>query len=379
MILMALDHVRDFFHTDAATFSPTDLSRTTPVLFLTRWITHFCLPVFMFTAGAGAFLWWRQGHHTKRNLSRFLWTRGLWFAVLEVTVMRLAYNFNFSPRFPVYLLILWIFGICMIVMALLVHLPLRALAVFSIAVIALHNCLDGIQAAQFGSAAWVWNLIHQPGLVSFAGKPVLVTYTLLPWIGVMAAGFCFAVVFTQDPSSRQRIMLRLGCTLTIAFLAIRALNKYGDPVPWSAQKSIVFTALSFLNSTKYPASLEFLLMTLGPALLVLAYFDKHPFEARNPLVIFGRVPMFYFVLHFYLIHCLALLLAWMRYGNAAFTFMFNPVPSMGGPRQLFPSNFGYSLWVVYGMWLVTVVLLYPVCRWFAGVKAKRRDWWLKYL
>jgi uncharacterized membrane protein len=293
--------------------------------------------------------------------------------------MRLAYNFNFSPRFPVYLLILWIFGICMIVMALLVHLPLRALVVLSIAVIALHNCLDGIQAVQSGSAGWVWNLIHQPGLVSFAGKPVLVTYTLLPWIGVMAGGFCFAVVFTQHPSSRQQMMLRLGCTLTIAFIAIRALNKYGDPVPWSARKSIVFTALSFLNSTKYPASLDFLLMTLGPALLVLAYFDEHPFEAGNPLVIFGRVPMFYFVLHFYLIHCLALLLAWMRYGNAAFTFMFNPLPSMGGPRQLFPSNFGYSLWVVYGMWLVTVVLLYPVCRWFAGVKAKRRDWWLKYL
>jgi uncharacterized membrane protein len=222
-------------------------------------------------------------------------------------------------------------------------------------------------------------LIHQPGLVSLAGKSVLVTYTLLPWIGVMAAGFCFAVVFTQDPSSRQRIMLRLGLGLTIAFAAIRALNRYGDPAPWSAQKSAVFTALSFLNCTKYPGSLDFLLMTLGPALLVLAYFDKHPFSAGNPLVVFGRVPLFYFMLHFYLIHSLALLMAWMRYGNVAFTFMFNPLPAMGGPKQLFPPNFGYSLGVVYGIWLITVVLLYPVCRWFAGVKATRRHWWLKYL
>ncbi|MBZ5507469.1 MAG: heparan-alpha-glucosaminide N-acetyltransferase domain-containing protein [Acidobacteriia bacterium] len=377
MIIMCLDHVRDFFHVGAMSFSPTDLAQTTPVLFFTRWITHFCLPVFMFAAGMGVFLFGRG--HTRGQVSRFLWTRGLWFIVLELTVMQLAYNFSFTLRFLILLLILWIFGICMIAMAALIHLPVRLLAVLSVAVILLHNCLDGIRATQFGSAAWAWNLLHQPGVISVAGKLVLVTYTFVPWIAVMAAGFCFGRVFQLEPVVRRRIMLRLGSALTITFIALRTLNHYGDPAPWAHQKSGVFTVLSFLNCTKYPGSLDFLLMTLGPALLVLAYFDQRTFKPANPLVVFGRVPMFYFILHFYLIHILAVLAAWLRYGNAAFTFVFNPLPSMGGPTKLFPADFGYSLWVVYGVWLLTVILLYPLCRWFANVKATRRDWWLSYL
>ena len=190
MILMALDHVRDFFHQGAMSFSPTDLTKTSPILFLTRWITHFCLPVFVFAAGAGAFLWWRQRTHTKRELSRFLWTRGLWFVVLELTVMQLAYNFNVSPHFLILLLILWIFGICMILMAALIHLPMPWLLGSSIFVIVFHNCLDGVSASRFGAASWLWNVLHQPGIITFGGKLILVSYTLLPWIAVMAAGFC---------------------------------------------------------------------------------------------------------------------------------------------------------------------------------------------
>ncbi|MGZ7074252.1 MAG: DUF1624 domain-containing protein, partial [Candidatus Angelobacter sp.] len=197
MVIMALDHIRDFFHVGAMSFSPTDLSRTTAVLFFTRWITHFCLPVFMFAAGMGVFLFGRS--HTKGELSRFLWTRGLWFIVLELTVMQLAYNFNFALRYLVLLLILWIFGICMIAMAALIHRPIRWLAVLGVAVMVLHNCLDGIRAAQFGSGAWVWNLLHQPGVLSVAGKMVLVSYTFVPWIAVMAAGFCFGKVFQLEP------------------------------------------------------------------------------------------------------------------------------------------------------------------------------------
>jgi uncharacterized membrane protein len=212
-----------------------------------------------------------------------------------------------------------------------------------------------------------------------AGKPVLVTYTFVPWIAVMAAGYCFGQVFQLEPAARRRTMLRLGLALTTTFIALRALNHYGDPVPWAHQSSGVFTVLSFLNCTKYPGSLDFILMTLGPAMLVLAFFDQRSFKAANPLVVFGRVPMFYFILHFYLIHVLAVLAAWLRYGNAAFAFVLNPLPSMGGPTRLFPPDFGYSLWVVYGVWLLTVLLLYPVCRWFANVKATRRDWWLSYL
>jgi uncharacterized membrane protein len=378
MIIMALDHVRDFFHWHAASFSPTDLARTTPVLFFTRWITHFCLPVFVFAAGMGAFLWYQRSR-TKVELSRFLFTRGLWFILLEFTVMQFAYNFNFHWRYLFLLLILWIFGICMIAMAALIHLPLRWLALLSVAIIFFHNLLDGIRPQQFGSYAWAWNLLHQPGVLIISGKPVLVTYTLLPWIGVMAAGFCLAQIFLLAPPARQRIMVRLGAALTVAFVILRFMNHYGDPAHWSHQKSAVFTLLSFLNCTKYPGSLDFLLMTLGPSLLALAWFDRRTFTASNPLIVFGRVPMFYFVLHFYLIHALAVLAAYLRYGRSATQFIFNPLPSMGGPQKLFPPNFGYSLWIVYALWALTLILLYPLCRWFAQVKAKRRDWWLSYL
>lgn len=379
MILMALDHVRDFFHIGAMSFSPTDLGKTTPILFFTRWITHFCLPVFMFTAGASACLWWRQRNHTKGQLSHFLWTRGLWFILLELTVMQLAYNFNVSSRFMVLLLILWIFGICMVVMAALVHLPMSWLLAGSLAVIALHNCLDTIQSSRFGSGGWLWNVIHQPGILTVAGRPVLVTYTLLPWIAVFAAGFCLGRIFEWTPADRGRTLRRLGYSGVIAFIALRALNLYGDPAPWAVQKSAAFTILSFLNCTKYPASLDFLLMTLGPALLALAYLDRHPPTANNPLTVFGRVPMFFFVLHFYIIHGLNAVMSWLRYGNAAGRFVFNPLPSTGGPAQLFPANFGYSLWVTYVMWIVIIVCLYPLCRWFAHYKSTHRTWWISYL
>lgn len=378
MVIMALDHVRDFFHASALSFSPTDLSRTTPVLFFTRWITHFCLPVFMFTAGIGAFLYGNRGH-SRRQLSRFLLTRGIWFIVLELTVLRVAYDFSFSFRFPILLLILWIFGACMVVMAALIHLPVRWLAALSLAVIALHECLDGIQASRFGSGAWVWDILHQPGAFPFAGEMFVVAYPVLPWVGVMAAGYSFGQVFLFEPVARRSLMLRIGLASTIAFLVIRAINRYGDPTPWAHQKSGIFTVLSFLNCTKYPASLDFLLMTLGPAILLLAYFDGRSFKATHPIIVFGRVPLFYFVLHFYLIHTLAVIAAWLRYGSSAARFTFSLIPSMGGPRDLFPANFGFQLWVVYGVWILTVAILYPLCRWFARVKASRRDWWLSYL
>jgi uncharacterized membrane protein len=378
MVIMALDHTRDFFHVGAMSFSPTDLNRTTPILFFTRWITHYCMPLFMFTAGMGAFLFGHR-NHTRGQLSRFLWTRGLWFILLELTVMQFAYNFAVSSRFTVLLLILWIFGICMIAMAALIYLPVRWLAALSVAVIVFHNCLDGVRASQFGAGARLWNLLHQPGVFPVAGRMVLVPYTLVPWIAVIAAGFCFGRIFLRDSAARRRIMLRLGIALTIAFVVVRAVNRYGDPIPWAHQKSGLFTVLSFLNCTKYPASLDFLLMTLGPSFLVLAYLDQRTFKAANPLIVFGRVPLFYFVLHFYLIHAFTVLAALLRYGWSATGFIFGPLPSIGGPRQLFPANFGYSLWVVYGVWIVTVLFLYPFCRWFAKVKATRRDWWLSYL
>jgi len=213
----------------------------------------------------------------------------------------------------------------MVAMAVLVYLPRMWMLSLSIAVILVHDCLDPINANQFGPAGWAWNLLHQPGVFMGAGVPVLVTYTFVPWIAVMAAGFCFGEVMVMDPLRRSRIMLRLGFSCAVGFLIIRSINAYGDPVPWSHHKSATFTVLSFLNCTKYPASLDFLLMTLGPALIVLAYLDRRSFKSGNPLLIFGRVPLFYFVLHFYAIHALVVVMSWFRYGKSTLNFTFSPL------------------------------------------------------
>ena len=377
MILMALDHVRDFVHRGAMSGSPTDLATTTPVLFLTRWVTHICAPTFMLTAGLGAFLWWQRGK-TRSELSVFLVTRGLWLMLLEVTVMRLAYNFNLTGPYPLFLIVLWVLGLCMVVLAALVWLPIPLLAALSLASIGLHDTLDGVRAAQFGSAAAVWNLLHQPGAFAAGGATVFIAYPLVPWIAVMALGFCAGPLILLEPGKRRRLLLAIGTAATAGFLIVRAVNGYGDPVPWSPQRSPVFTALSFLNTSKYPPSLDFLLMTLGPGLIALAWLDR-PWRPSNPLLVFGRVPLFYFVLHFFLAHAAAVLLAFARYGGSARALVFHPVPSMGGPAELFPPGFGYDLWVVYVVWVAIVALLYPVCRWFGRVKATRRGWWWSYL
>src|ERR1700722_3169347 len=246
MIIMALDHTRDFFHAAATSFSPTDLTHTYPFLFFTRWITHFCAPVFTFTAGLGAFLW-LQRDRTKNQLSSFLLTRGIWLIFLELTVMRLAYNFNFASRFPILLLVMWELGACMVALALLVHLPYRLLAVLSIAVIAMHNLLDPISPASFRSYAGIWNVIHQPGAIILHGLVIVVRYPLVPWSAVMSAGFCFGRVFLLEPARRQKIIFTTGCASTAAFIILRAINLYGDPERWSSQRSPIFTLLSFLN------------------------------------------------------------------------------------------------------------------------------------
>ena len=364
MIIMALDHVRDFVHSQAMLFPPENLTRTTPILFFTRWITHFCAPVFMFAGGMGAFLWAQRN----TGLSRFLWTRGLWLIVLELTVMRLAFYFSFSPAYPVLLTVLWALGASMIALAVLSKLPLRVLGVLSILTIVLHNLLDGVK----GGA--LWTVLHRPGAIPIGGTLVMVGYPLIPWIAVMSAGFCFGQIFLLTPEQRRRILVRTGAAMTIAFVVLRAINIYGDPSRWSPE---VYPVLSFLNCTKYPPSLDYLLMTLGPAMLCLAWFDGLTWRKENPLIVFGRVPLFYFVVHFFAAHAIASAAEGIRYGK--FSLMFEPMPNMGGPRELFPPDFGYDLWVVYVVWALLVIALYPLCRWYAGVKARRQDWWLSYL
>jgi uncharacterized membrane protein len=376
MIVMALDHVRDFFHVSAMSFSPEDLSRTTAVLFLTRWITHICAPLFMFTAGLGAFFRLNRGG-TKAQLSHFLWTRGLWLVLLDVLVVHLAFNFNFNLHSgPVIVNVLWALGWCMVILAVLIYLPIRVLAPLSIAVIALHNLADSVDASRFGALAWIWNVVHQNGAVQVDGVTVVFAYPLVPWFAVMAAGFCFGPIFNFDPERRRRWMIRIGLGLTIAFLVVRGFNGYGDPQPWSG--AIPGTVvLSFLRCTKYPPSLDFLLMTMGPALLLLAWLGRSTLKPANPLLVFGRVPLFFFIAHLYLAHILAIPLAFFRYGRVG--FLFTPAPSMGGSAEIYPSDYGYGLGVVYVLWIAVVVLLYPVCLWFARLKERRKDWWLSYL
>lgn len=378
MMLMAIDHIRDYVARSAMQFLSTDLTRTTAPIFLTRWITHFCAPVFILTAGLSAFFWMSRGHRSKPELSRFLITRGLWLILLETTLLRvimfsqISYTTNI-----VILLILWAIGLSMIALAGLIYLPARWLAGISIAIIVLHNLLDPVSAKSFGRAAWLWEILHQQGLFTWMGMNFFVAYPVLPWIGVISAGYCLGHVFSWDAERRQRFLFRLGIALTVAFVVLRAVNLYGDPERWTHQGSKLFTILSFLNTTKYPPSLEFLLMTLGPAIAVTAYLDRLRFSSTNPLIVFGRVPFFYYVAHLGLAHLIAAGLNFARYGRTRFLWI--APPSMGSPSNLFPSDYGFPLWVVYAVWIVVLLLLYPACLWFSRLKQRRRDWWLSYL
>jgi uncharacterized membrane protein len=378
MVIMALDHVREYFHSGPLHFQPEDLSRTTTLIFLTRWVTHICAPVFMFTAGIGAFFWLHRGHgtgHTKFELSRFLWTRGLWLVVLELTVVRFALMFSLFSG-PVILEVIWALGCSMIALGFLIYLPVRVLAVLSLLVVALHNLADPVRAASFGRLAWVWDILHRQGVFHVDGVSVQTAYPLVPWIAVMALGFCFGEVMALDSARRRRWLIGIGLTVTAAFFVIRGINRYGDPFPWSNAVPGM-TVLSFLRCNKYPPSLDFLLMTLGPAILLLGWLDRIEFSAVNPLIVFGRVPLFYFVVHLFLIHGLNFPAALIRYGHAG--FLLNPLPSMGGDMNLYPADYGYGLGTVYALWAAVVLFMYPLCLWFARLKSRRTDWWLSYL
>lgn len=377
MIIMALDHIRDYINAAAMNFSPTDLTRTNAPIFFTRWITHFCAPVFALTAGIGAFLWLGRSR-SRAQLSRFLVTRGLWLMLLEVTLLRwiMFFQFGFSGQLTI-LTVLWMLGLCMVVLAGLIHLPTRMLAVVSMVVIAGHNMLDHVRAESFGQAAWIWDMVHQQGVFRIHEAAILVAYPLVPWVAVMATGYCLGQVFRWNPERRQKFLLWLGAGLSAAFVLLRALNVYGDPARWAAQNSKLVTVLSFLNTTKYPPSLLFLMMTLGPALMAMAWLERRRFSEGNPIIVFGRVPFFFFIVHLAVIHGVAILIAYLRYGWTNFLLL--PAPSMGSMRKIFPADYGVSLWAVYAVWFGVIVLTYPLCRWFAGVKRRRRDWWLSYL
>jgi len=373
MILMALDHVRDYF--GAAGINPTDPATTTVPLFFTRWITHFCAPVFFLLTGTGAYLTLRR--LGKSGVARFLATRGVWLIVLETVILRcLGWQFNFDFRVTL-LFVLWALGWSMITLALLVRWSPAVAAAFGLTLIIGHNLLDGVSAAAFGPAAPLWLILHQPGLLLAGPKYfVLLAYPLIPWVGVTAVGYALGQVFEWDAAKRRAFLWRTGLSLTIAFLVLRWLNVYGDPQPWALQRSGVFTVLSFLNTTKYPPSLLFLLMTLGPALLFLRVFDTRVPRWLRPAGVLGRVPLFYFVLHVPLIHLLALVACWYRYGKVHWVFE-SPRPDLYPFTQ--PPGWPLPLPYIYIIWVLVVGALWPVCRWYASLKERRRDRWLSYL
>ncbi len=372
MVLMALDHVRDYF---GAPGNPTDPARATVALFFTRWITHVCAPTFFLLTGTGAFLALRR--RSTGELSRFLFTRGVWLIVLELTLLRcFALQFNVDYRVTM-LIILWALGWSMIALAALVHLPLPAIAGIGVTMIATHNLFDSVGAASLGAVAPIWTVLHAPGVVvATPNHIVFVAYPLIPWIGVTAAGYGLGQVFSWPPDRRRAFLLRLGVGLAIAFIALRAVNVYGDPVPWRTQASATRTALSFLNATKYPPSLLYLLMTLGPAMVCLWLADRGTPRVLRPALLFGRVPLFYFLLHLPLIHLLAVAACVAHYGTAHWMF---ESPTLDQFPVTRPPDWGYALPSVYAIWNGVVVLLYPLCVWFAGVKQRRKDPWLGYL
>lgn len=373
MILMALDHTRDFF--GGASINPTDLATTTPALFFTRWITHFCAPIFCLLTGTAAYLA-RRGRTTPQ-LSYFLFTRGLWLVLLEVTVARFLWQFNVDYQVTI-ITVLWALGWSMVVLAGLVHFPTWVAGAFGGAMIALHNLLDPIQAAAFGSLAPLWNVLHAPGLLYAApGRIVILAYPLIPWIGVMAVGYSLGAVYGLDAERRRRLLLWLGIALTAAFVVLRFINVYGDPFPWKVQPSAAFTVLSFLNLTKYPPSLLFLLMTLGPALLLLRAADGRAVPPiLRPVYIIGKVPMYYYLAHIFLLHLIAVAVSYARYGTIRYMFE-SARPDQFPVTQ--PPGWANPLPVVYLLWIVVVVLLYPLCRWYAALKARSGNRLLSYL
>ena len=358
MALMALDHTRDLFA--GGSFNPRDV--TDPALFLTRWITHFCAPAFVLLSGMSAYLYGRG--REKAELSRFLFTRGLWLILIEITVVNFAWGFDSSFYLSLGAGVIWVIGASMLVLAALIWLPRSAIAVIALGMILGHNLLDGISAEDLGAAAPLWHVLHDPGRIQITDTVrVYVLYTLVPWAGVMAAGYLLGPTMLLDAKTRRRLLYQLGAAITVGFVLLRATNLYGDPDPWSTQATSLATILSFINTEKYPPSLLFLMTTLGPSLMLLAAFEHARGRMADWLATFGRVPFFYYVVHLYLIHILAIVVAFATTGVFA-------------ARE---PEVGFGLPGVYLMWLVVLVLLYPLCRWFAGIKARRDEWWWSYL
>jgi uncharacterized membrane protein len=379
MILMAIDHVR--------VFSGIPAGGPTAGVFFTRWITHFCAPAFIFLAGTSIFLYGRR--HT--GLTRYLLTRAAWLIFLEFTFLRVAWTFNFDFRQYEMAGVIWVIGICMILMAGLVKLPLPVVGTLGIVIIAAHNLMDShmgklLDGLDTNPLSGLWKIFYVgffAGPIQFGpnGPSLIVLYSIIPWIGVMAAGYAFGKIVTLEPAQRKRLCLTIGLSAVALFLVLRGFNLYGDPRPWHAATlgrngAPPMPALfAFLNTTKYPASLSFLLMTLGPIITLIPLVEGGGGVLARGITLFGRVPFFYYMLHIPLIHALALVVSKVRLGFVS-PWLFTNHP-MGNPEP--PDGYVWSLPLLYFVWALAITLLYFACRWFAALKAKRNDWWRQYL
>lgn len=376
MIIMALDHVRDYFHHDAFKFEPTDLNQTNVLLFFTRFITHYCAPVFVLLAGVSAYLSGKR--KTKKELAYFLFTRGLWLVFAELFIIGFGRTFN--PGFSYFVLqVIWALGVGMMVLSALIFLNLRTIFIIGLTLVCAHNLMDPIHITGNNSAAFLWSLLHQPARFSFHHYTIFVHYPLLPWIGLMALGYCMGRLYDPfyfEAARRRKILFAAGVSCLIVFLVLRCFNLYGDPSKWSIQKDAVFTLLSILNVTKYPPSLLYLLFTAGPALIFLSLSEQPLAGLSKKIALYGRVPFFYYVVHIYLIHLFATIAALLS-GHP----LDDMILSDSVNRSAALKNYGFGLFATYLVWIALVVLLYPLCKWYDRYKkmhlpSKR---WLSYV
>jgi uncharacterized membrane protein len=375
MVIMALDHVRDYFHLGAFLSDPLDLETTTPLVFMTRFMTHFCAPVFVFLTGTSASLFGQN--KSKKELSTFLFTRGLWLIFVEILIMNFLWWFD--PQFEfINLQVIWAIGLCMIFLSALIYLPIKLLVGLSLMIVFGHNLLDGIIMQGYSLNAILWYIFHQQIILPIGSNHMLAFYyPVLPWIGVMALGYCFGFFYHKgfNQTLRKRYLLILGITSISLFAIIRLSNVYGDMVPWTQQKNLMFTLFSFINVSKYPPSLLYLLITIGPSFFVLYFLEGVQSKITNVLLVFGRVPFFYYLLHILFIH-LAALLTLVVIGDD-WTLMILNHASFTTNKM---ADYGYSLWVVYAVWIGIVTLLYPFCKKYMNYKLQHKEkWWLSYL
>jgi uncharacterized membrane protein len=377
MVIMALDHVRDYTHFGYLYSDPTDLETTTPILFFTRWITHFCAPVFVFLAGTSAYLYGSK-KKSKKDLSKFLFTRGLWLIFIELTVVNFAWTFDIGFGLHIFQVI-WVIGLCMVLLSAFIYLPKKVLLGIGLIILFGHNALDGIVAQGNDSLSILWYFTHQQTFISFQdGNSIMfIAYPFLPWLGIILLGYSFGEIYQKgyDTALRKKWLLGLGLGSILLFMLVRYLNFYGDLVPWSVQDEGSFTFMSFLNVTKYPPSLVYTLMTLGPAFLFLYAFESSRNWLTNALVIIGRVPFFFYILHLYIIHIFGVI-GLLILGENWRELIETPAHFSSG----YLADKGFDLWVTYLVWIFVVLILYPFCKMFMQYKANNKEkWWLSYL